>query len=80
MADLELTLCVTDSMLTRPLLDGKIKPKGVKLRAQAGKGSSVSRAPRIWDLFDRSETRVCKHPVRLETHTQTELDIKQRVT
>ena len=38
MADLELTLCVTDSVLTRPLLDGKIKPKGVKLRARAGKG------------------------------------------
>ncbi len=41
MADLELTLCVTDSMLTRPLLDGKIKPKGVKLRAQAGKGTDT---------------------------------------
>ncbi len=38
MADLELTLCVTDSVLTRPLLEGKIKPKGVKLHAQPGKG------------------------------------------
>jgi len=38
MADLELTLSVTDSVLTRPLLEGKITPMGVKLHAQPGKG------------------------------------------